>query len=36
MFRSRAVQYLGLALLVLASLIVIFFPLGAPPQAATL
>lgn len=32
MLRSRPVQYLGLALLVLACLGVIFFPVGAPPQ----
>jgi protein-export membrane protein SecD len=32
MFRSRAVQYLGLALLVCACLVVIFYPIGAPPQ----
>jgi hypothetical protein len=32
MFRSRPVQYLGLALLVLACLGVLFFPIGAPPQ----
>lgn len=31
MFRSRAVQYLGLVLLVLASFGVIFFPLGPAP-----
>ena len=32
MLRSRPVQYLGLLLLVLACLVVIFFPIGAPPQ----
>ncbi|HEX8236605.1 MAG TPA: protein translocase subunit SecD [Abditibacteriaceae bacterium] len=33
MFRSRAVQYLGLVLLVLASLAVIFYPIGPRPEA---
>src|SRR4028119_1174265 len=33
MFRSRAVQYLGLVLLVLASLAVIFYPIGSRPEA---
>ena len=31
MFRSRPVQYLGLLLLVLACLVVIFYPIGARP-----
>lgn len=35
MFRSRAVQYLGLLLLVLASLFVIFFPVGSTPKSKT-
>ena len=30
--KSRPLQYLGLALLLLASLVVIFFPIGAAPQ----
>jgi hypothetical protein len=33
MFRSRAVQYLGLVLLVLASLAIIFYPIGSRPEA---
>ncbi len=33
MLRRRPVQYLGLALLVLACLGVIFYPIGAPPQS---
>ncbi|HEX8833125.1 MAG TPA: protein translocase subunit SecD [Abditibacteriaceae bacterium] len=33
MHRSRPVQYLGLALLVLASLAIIFYPVGPAPQA---
>ncbi len=32
MLKSRPVQYLGLALLVLASLVVIFFPIGPRPE----
>jgi SecD/SecF fusion protein len=32
MFRSRAVQYLGLALLMLACLAIIFYPVGARPE----
>lgn len=32
MFKSRPVQYLGLFLLILASLAVIYFPLGARPE----
>ncbi len=32
MLSRRPVQYVGLALLVLASLVVIFFPIGPRPQ----
>jgi hypothetical protein len=32
MFRSRAVQYVGLALLMLACLAIIFYPVGARPE----
>ena len=33
--KSRPIQYLGLALLVIASLVVIFLPIGAAPQPQT-
>src|SRR5688572_26473775 len=32
MFRSRPIQYLGLALLLACSLLVIFFPVGSKPE----
>ena len=31
--KSRPIQYLGLALLLLASLVIIFFPIGSAPQS---
>ena len=35
MLKSRPIQYLGLALLILASLVVIFLPLGSAPEPQT-